>query len=358
MGITMASLGLGFVAEPAVAVLVEPLIGRIFDVSDQMKHSISFAVALAIVMPIHVVAGEMVAKNIAIAKPELTARRLAGPMQLYVVAFQPVIWTLTLVSNGIVRLLGVKPVDEINVALTVKEFHTLLTGAREEGVIEPSEHELLSGALEFGDRSVGSLMMAADEMVSMRRSATVAAIEQVVAESGHSRIPVWGSAPDDVSGFVHAKDLLHIPAEDRSEPVPMELIRRMLVVGPDVPALELMRRMCGSRIHIALVRGSAALRGTPAGHPPGVGTAVAEAMMTGGAAIGTAAARGKTEAGSGIGGTRVSERAPGDGDRAEDGRPRPTLGVITLEDVLEALVGEIYDETDDSSPGTGDGPRR
>ena len=293
LGITMASLGLGFVAEPAVAVLIEPLVHQIFDVSSKVAHSISFAVALAIVMPVHIVAGEMVAKNIAIAKPERTARRLAGPMQLYIVAFYPVIWALTLLSNGIVRLFGVKPVDEINVALTVKEFHTLLTGAREEGVIEPSEHELLSGALEFSDRSVGSLMVAVDEMVSMRRSATVAVIERVVAESGHSRIPVWGSAPDDVIGFVHAKDLLHIPAEDRSEPMPMELIRRMLVVGPAVPALELMRRMCGSRVHMALVK---------------------------------------------------------NGGRAENGRPRLVLGVITLEDVLEALVGEIYDETDDSSP--------
>ena len=299
LGITMASLGLGFVAEPAVADLVEPLIKRIADIPPGVAHSISFAVALTLVVAVHVVAGEMVPKNIAIAAPEWTARRLAAVLQVYVIVFRPVIWALNGVSNAIVRLLGMKPVDEIDIALTVKEFHTMLAGALHEGVIEPSEHELLAGALEFRDCSAGSLMVPAAEMVSVPRSTTVAGIEEVVASSGHTRVPVWGMAPDDILGFVHAKDLLHMPPDARSDPVPLELIRRMLVVSPDISAREVMQLMRRLRVHIALVE------------------------------------------------RKLRSDQPGADHRAGIGQSRITLGIVTLEDVLEAIVGEIYDESDD-----------
>ena len=182
------------------------------------------------------------------------------------------------------RLLGIEPVDEINTALTVNEFHTLLAGARAEGVIEQGEHELLSGALGFRIRSAGSMMVPAESLVSVPRTTPVARLEEVVAASGHTRVPVWGSAPDDVLGFVHAKDLLRMPAEARGDPVPLELVRRMRVVRPDISGRDLMLSMRRSRVHMVLVR---------------------------------------DEAGS-------------------------MLGIVTLEDVLEALVGDIYDETDEN----------
>ncbi len=290
LGITMASLGLGYVAEPAVAGLLESLIGLAVDIPSGVSHSVSFALALGIVVTVHVVAGEMVPKNIAIAAPERTARQLAPLLHGYVVVFSPVIYALNAVSNGLVRLVGLEPVDEINTALTVKEFHTLLAEALDDGVIEPAEHELLAGALEFRERSAGSLMVPAAEVVSVHRLTSLEDVEEVVAVSGHTRIPVWGSAPDDLIGFIHAKDLLRMPAAARAEPVPLELMRRMLLVHPGMSARELMREMRRSRLHIALV------------------------------------AR-----------------------RATDGRRGPMLGIVTLEDVLESLVGEIYDETDDEA---------
>ena len=284
LGITMASLGLGYVAEPAIAHLVEPLIELVAEVPDGVLHTISLAVALFVVTTLHVVVGEMVPKNIAISGPESTARLLAPAMRVYGAVFKPVIWSLNAVSAAIVRLLGIEPVDEINTALTVNEFRTLLAGAREEGVIEAGEHELLSGALEFRARSAGSMMVPVEKLVSVPRGTSVARLEEVVAATGHTRVPVWGSAPDDVLGFVHGKDLLRMPAEARDDPVPLELVRRMRVVAPDHPGRDLLLSMRRSRVHIALVRG-------PVGN---------------------------------------------------------TLGIVTLEDVLEALVGDIYDETDDN----------
>ena len=284
LGITMASLVLGYVAEPAIAHLIEPLIETVAEVPAGVLHTISFAVALFVVTTLHVVVGEMVPKNIAIAGPESAARLLAPAIRVYGVVFKPVIWSLNVVSNAMVRLVGLRPVDEINTALTINEFRTLLAGAREEGVIEPTEHELLSGALEFRVRSAGSMMVPADRLVSVPRGVSVARLEHIVASSGHTRVPVWGSEPDDVLGFVHAKDLLRMPTEAPADPLPLELVRRMRVVSPDMPGRDLLLYMRRSRVHMALVR---------------------------------------DEAGT-------------------------MLGVVTLEDVLEALVGDIFDETDDN----------
>ena len=284
LGITMASLVLGYVAEPAIAHLIEPVIELVVEVPSGVLHTISFAIALFVVTTLHVVVGEMVPKNIAIAEPEPAARMLAPAMKVYVTIFKPAIWSLNVVSNGIVRLMGMKPVDEINTALTINEFHTLLAGARDEGVIEPTEHELLAGALEFRVRSAGSMMVPAERLVSVPRGVSVARLEGVVASSGHTRVPVWGSEPGDVLGFVHAKDLLRLPPDASDDPVPLELLRRMRVVSPDMAGRDLLLYMRRSRVHMALVRNEAATM----------------------------------------------------------------LGVVTLEDVLEALVGDIFDETDDN----------
>ena len=284
LGITMTSLVLGYVAEPAIAHLIEPAIEMVVEVPSGVLHTISFAVALFVVTTLHVVLGEMVPKNMAITEPEPAARLLAPAMRTYGIVFRPVIWSLNVVSNGIVRLMGMNPADEINTALTINEFHTLLAGARSEGVIEPTEHELLSGALEFRVRSAGSMMVPADRLVAVPRGTSVARLEAVVASSGHTRVPVWGSDPGDVLGFVHAKDLLRMPAEARDDPVPLELVRRMRVVGPDMAGRDLLLYMRRSRVHMALVRNDTA----------------------------------------------------------------KMLGVVTLEDVLEALVGDIFDETDDN----------
>jgi CBS domain containing-hemolysin-like protein len=183
-------------------------------------------------------------------------------------------------------MLGFEPVDELNTALTVNEFHMLLDGAVEGGTLEGMEHDLLSGALDFRARTADSIMVPSALMVSRPRSTSVADLEQLVAKSGHSRIPITAAGPGDVIGFVHSKDLLRFGADERTGQVPLEMIRRMLIVPPDQPVRDLMRAMRRERRHLALVR-------------------------------------------------------TGDG---------ALLGMVTLEDVLEALVGAITDETDIEQP--------
>ena len=295
LGITMASLGLGFVAEPAVSSIIESAIERFGEIPSGLLHTIGFVGALAIVVTVHMVLGEMVPKNMALSGPERAARVLAPAHRAYVIAFRPVIWLLNEMSNSTVRLLGSDPVDEINTALTVNEFHTLIAGAHEDGVIEVAEHDLLAGALDFRARTAGSVMIPKWRVVSIGRSTPVSEIEALVARSGHSRLPIQGTGPDDIVGFIHSKDLLRLPDDARPEPPPLEIIRRMLIVSPDKSIRDLMRSMRRTRRHMALVRD-------------------ADGVL---------------------------------------------LGMVTLEDVLESLVGSIRDETDrpDSAPEVGEGPR-
>ncbi|MEQ8839630.1 MAG: hemolysin family protein [Acidimicrobiales bacterium] len=287
LGITMASLGLGFVAEPAIATLLESAIEAVVHLPSGVLHAVSFLIALSIVVTFHMVLGEMVPKNLAIANPERVARLLAPLHTAYVALFRPVIWFLNAISNGIVRMFGYEPVDELNTALTVNEFHTLLAGAVEDGKIEDLEHELLSGALDFRARTAGSIMTPRHRMATVSRNASVAEVEALVTETGHSRVPVRGAGPDDIIGFVHSKDLLRLPLEARDDQVPLEMMRRMLIVSPDQLVRDLMRAMRRARRHVALVRSA-------------------------------------------------------------DGR---LLGLVTLEDALEALVGDIRDETDTEARG-------
>jgi CBS domain containing-hemolysin-like protein len=293
LGITLASLGLGVLAEPAVAHLVEPVVEAFGDPPEGLVHGLSFVVAIAIVAFFHMVLGEMVPKGLALAGPERVLMLLAPVNNLFAAAFRPVIWMLDRMANAIVRLLGLQPARELGTAHTAAEFVAMLDASRDEGLLEEFEHSLLAGALDFRARAASTLMVPRERVVYVNRRMTVGSIERIAHRSGHSRLPVVGTGLDNVIGFLHVKDLLRLPPEAREEPIPLELVRRMLVVPGDRPIEDVLRAMRRARSHVALVRGP-------------------------------------------------------------DGR---TLGILTLEDVLEALVGDIRDETDPEAGGGVHTPR-
>jgi CBS domain containing-hemolysin-like protein len=282
LGITMASLLLGFVAEPTVAGLIEDGIAGIVELPDSVLHLIGFTVALTIVVFLHMVIGEMVPKNIAIAAPERTLLALTLPNRAYVAVFGPLMRLLTALANGGARLFGVEPRDELATSASAEELALMLAASRDQGLIEDVAHQLLLGALDLGDRRVTTVMVPRDAVVWLPRTATPSEAERLVVSSGHSRLFVVGDDLDDVLGFVHAKDLLTIPSEARDRPLPLGRVRRMLVLGERTSLDDALVAMQRARLHMAVVVD------------------------------------------------------------AED----RTSGIATLEDVIEALVGDIRDESD------------
>jgi CBS domain containing-hemolysin-like protein len=284
LGVTMASLGIGAFGEPTVAHLVEHVLEPILPLPHRLIETIGFIVGLGIVVFGHMVIGEVVPKNLALAGPERSLLWMAPVSRAYLRVFRPVVGLLQRMANAGVRRLRVEPRDELTSAHTASELAVMVAESHESGLIEEFAHDLLSGVLDFGDRDVSAVMVPRDDVVAVSRGQTVAEVEQVVVASGHSRLPVVDADVDAVLGFVHAKDLLTLPPEIHDEPLPLRIVRRMLVVTGDRSLEDLLLSMRRARIHFAVV---------------------------------------------------VDDE-------------RRTLGVVTLEDLLEELVGDILDETDQS----------
>ena len=282
LGITIASLGLGAVAEPAVAHLLEEGLSSIVEIPEAALHTIAFVIALALVVFLHMVIGEMAPKNLTIARPEQAALLLAPPMRAFVWLFRPFIWLLNTVANGFLRMAKIEPTDELQTTFTAQEIRVMVRESEREGLLKRFEQQLLSGALDLGGRDAASVMVPRTEMIAAEFGTTPEEIEHLIVQTGHSRIPVYVDDLDHVIGFIHIKDLLGIEGEPRSRPLPRRLIRQMLVVPETRKLQPLLFDMRRERKQLALV---------------------------------------------------IDEHGG-------------TAGVVALEDLLEELVGEIRDEHD------------
>ena len=287
LGITMCSLGLGFVAEPAVAHLIEGALEPVHALPETLLHAISFVIALTIVTFLHMVIGEMAPKNIAISDPEKTALWLAVPFRGFVNLFRPVVQLLNGLANVGTRALGVTPADERPDVHTAEEIAAMIRESGREGLITLPRLRLLSGALGFRERDAGAAMVPRTEVVAAPSHSTPGELEEICVRSGHSRIPVFTGDLDHIAGFFHSKDLLQVPEEGRGLPLPQHLVRSMLVVPESRRLHPLLLEMQQRRQHFGLV---------------------------------------------------VDEHGG-------------TAGIVTLEDVVEELVGEIRDEYDVSELG-------
>jgi CBS domain containing-hemolysin-like protein len=223
LGITICSLGLGAVAEPAIAHLIEPLLHAV-RVPDGLLHPIAFVVALSIVVYLHVVLGEMVPKNLAIAGPERSALLLGPPMMGVVTILQPVIVALNAIANGTLRLIRIEPKDEVSSTYTREEVAAMVEESRGEGVLAEEEYGRLTGALGFTEKTVEAVLMTPDSLTTVRRGATVADVEQLCAATGFSRFPVVGDGRD-LLGYLHIKDVLETDEERRSRVIDDKWVR-------------------------------------------------------------------------------------------------------------------------------------
>jgi CBS domain containing-hemolysin-like protein len=260
-----------------VAHLLEPAF-EAARVPEDLLHPISFVVAMSVVVYLHVVLGEMVPKNIALAGADRAAMVLGPPMMVIVTMLRPVIVALNLIANGVLRLMRIEPKDEVSSSFTREEVAALVEQSRGEGMIEPDEYDRLAGALGFTEKDVSTVIMEPEGLATVPRGATVADVETLCATTGFSRFPV-AAEDGGLSGYLHIKDVLETDEERRGRVVDSKWVRPFATVGPE------------DLLHEAL-----------------------ETLQVRGAHM-----------------ARVVNR---------EGQ---VLGVVTLEDVLEELVGEIRD---------------
>ena len=250
LGVTVCSLGLGAVAEPALVHLLRGWFIAV-RVPEGLVHPVAFALALALVVYLHVVLGEMVPKNLAIAGPERAALLLAPPLVAVSKALSPLIVVFNGVANALLRLLGVKPRDEVTSAFTAQEVHAIVTRSRREGLLG-DEHELVVGALEFSDRDAGDVAVPLASLVCVPERATPADVERLVTRTGFSRFPVLG-AGGDLAGYLHLKDVLYAEDERHHQPVPMKRIRALVTVKAMEDVEGVLAAMQRSGSHLARV---------------------------------------------------------------------------------------------------------
>ncbi len=228
LGITIASLGLGWIGEPAVAALLEPVLGAILP--ETLLHIVAFALGFSIITFLHVVFGELAPKTIAIAQAERLALLLAPPMKVAYYLFIPGIVVFNTAANKFVRLLGVPPASETEETLEEREIRRVLTRSREAGNVDPAEVDMIQGVFDLDDTVVREVMIPHPDVVSISADQSLDELRELVGESGHTRYPVTASDdPDQVIGFIDVKDIL--TAEDTTtSPTAGDLARDIIIV--------------------------------------------------------------------------------------------------------------------------------
>jgi magnesium and cobalt exporter, CNNM family len=280
LGIAACSLGLGAVAEPAFAHLLEGVFDALA-LPSGLLHPVAFIIALGVISYAHMVIGEMVPKNLALAAPLRSALVLGPPIALWVRVTRPILMAINATANGILRLFRVEPKTEISSTYTPEELADLIGESVAEGLLHPVDEQRLLRALRLDQVTTRALTIPSEQVVSVGPESTLGEVEALIARTGYSRFPVSSAAddgPGELVGYVHAKDLLELDRYDEQTPLPSRLIRPMVSIEADLPLTQAFSALQRADRHLGRV--------TDGGH---------------------------------------------------------TLGVVALEDVLEELVGEIED---------------
>ena len=293
LGITLASLGLGWIGEPAIAHLIEPLIDK-FPTAAQsgISHSISSGLAFIMITFLHVVVGELAPKSIALQNPEKTSLVVAQPTIWTEVLFKPAIWALNGAGNGLLRLIGINPVSGHELLHSVEELKMLVSASAEGGVVQEQQGEMLTAIFDLNVQVVRQMMVPRTEIQAVEADTPLEDILQLVTEWTYTKYPVYENDLDQIIGILHVKDLLHYIYGAKKETTPKNkqtarsLMREAMFVPEAISIDILLHRFRDNRQHIAIVLDE-------------------------------------------FGGT---------------------AGLVTLEDLLEEIVGEVSDQFDSDTP--------
>jgi len=286
LGITMASLGIGFMGEPAIASLIESLLG------ESVSHAVSLAIALffayLITTALHITLGEQVPKIYAIIHPEAVARRAAGLLQGFRVALKPLIWALNSASNGILRAIGVDPKAEFEEVSGADDLKMIIARSQSGGKLDPGEAGMLSGVFHLHEQEARQVMTPIPAVVTVDIAETAEAALRRCVDSGHTRLVVTEEGNTDrIRGIVHNNSLARRLMNEGPEASIESSVKDALIVPETKPLDDLLADLQRERTSVAVV---------------------------------------------------VDEY----------GR---TAGIVSIEDIVEEVVGEIADETDPAVAG-------
>lgn len=257
LGITICSILLGKVGEPAIAHLIEAPMDSL-GVPDGLLHPIAFTIALGLVVVLHILLGEMVPKNIAIAGPEKTAMLLVPAHLAFIKLANPLISFYNVCANGILRLLRVEPKAELDATVSALELSEMIGESHTEGLIDEEEHRRLTQALDTEGRTVADVMIPSARMrtVPFTGGGTMlGAVEEAVTETGYSRYPVRG-ADGALIGYLHLKDVLDRVADEAAGPetlIPRSDIRRLPLISVTLPLDDALARLRRTNSHLGAV---------------------------------------------------------------------------------------------------------
>lgn len=285
VGITLASLGLGWIGESVVARIVSQAATALnIHLSAEYLHTISVVIAFAIITVLHIVVGEMAPKTYAIRRSEAVTLAVAVPLRAFYVVFSPVIALLNWMSNAMLGMAGIEPAGEHDVH-SPDELRYLIAESSKQGALEVSEQELIDNVFEFTETTAAQVMVPRSKITALDSKLSVTEMLDIVMREGYSRLPVYSDSIDTIIGIIYAKDLLTL-MHHRDLIILQDILHAPYVVQEDVMLKRLLRDMQRDKVHMAVVLDE-------------------------------------------FGGT---------------------AGLLTLEDIIEELVGNIQDEYDDEAP--------
>lgn len=285
LGITLASLGLGWIGESVVSTIVSDTAHMMgINIDAAVLHTISVVIAFAIITVLHIVVGEQAPKTYAIRRSESVTLAVAIPMRVFFIVFRPVIFVLNWMSNAMLSMVGIEPAAEHDVH-SPEELRYLIAESSKQGALEFSERELIENVFEFTETTADQVMVPRSKIIALDSTLPVDALLDRVMNEGYSRLPVYRGSIDNIVGIVYAKDLLTL-MHHKDLIILQDILHAPYVVQEDVKIKRLLRDMQRDKVHMAVVIDE-------------------------------------------FGGT---------------------AGMLTLEDIIEELVGSIQDEYDDEAP--------
>jgi CBS domain containing-hemolysin-like protein len=286
LGITLASLGLGWIGESVVAQIIKNILLFFgLDLSSELIHQIALPIAFVTITVLHIVFGELAPKSIAIQRPEQTSMIISIPLRIFYIVFKPFIWLLNTFANLIIKFLGFEPSSAESEIHSSEEILYLLEESSKSGVEGIPDKDLIENVFEFSDIPVKQVMVPRGKIFAIEIKTNIDEIIDKIINEGYSRLPVYDTTIDSIKGIIFAKDFISMMKHHHLIVI-QDIIRQAYFVNEDEKIDKILREMKLQKIHMAIVIDE-------------------------------------------FGGT---------------------AGLVTLEDIIEEIVGEIQDEYDEEQP--------